>query len=242
MKLKITDIDSRSENESEYETAVDMSHSNIEDTDYYLETASGSVFKLACTQTHTTYSYYEEDIPDNYKPGDPISYSHQSSGDSKTSTYIRLEALADEKTIFLTKDEFIEYFKNYADKTEEEQDSYRYSNKMGNKFEEFSNQQKGYVNQDNVITIHLSKEFLNDFMQILEKQEKNTWFDVPEQLIGEMASIDEMNKKINKNNSDNFIDNMCVQANAKLSVLLDKLTHQAKMDIGLEVKPVKLKM
>lgn len=67
MKFTVLDVTSSQESESDYETAVELSHSSIAETTLRLQTEAGLVLRLNDCQIHTTYSYlntepeFEED-------------------------------------------------------------------------------------------------------------------------------------------------------------------------------------
>lgn len=67
MKFTVLDVTVSQENESDYETAVELSHHSIAETTLRLKTEAGLVLRLRDSEIHTTYSYlntepeFEED-------------------------------------------------------------------------------------------------------------------------------------------------------------------------------------
>lgn len=88
MKFTVLDVTGSQENESDYETAVEMSHSSISDTTVRLQTEAGLVLLLKDCQIHTTYSYlsiepdFEED-EEEAAPEYAIPSDHREAKDSR---------------------------------------------------------------------------------------------------------------------------------------------------------------
>lgn len=88
MLMKVVDIHSRSDSESDYETAVEMSHWSLEEQTAILETAVGVCLTVTERHTRVTHSYLEPDFDLIENGGDVIYRSHADrSKDSDSSSY-----------------------------------------------------------------------------------------------------------------------------------------------------------
>lgn len=88
MLMKVVDIHCRSDSESDYDTAVDMSHWSLQAQTTLLETAIGVHLAIEETHTSVTHSYLEPDFDLIESGGDVIYLSHADrSKDSDSSSY-----------------------------------------------------------------------------------------------------------------------------------------------------------
>lgn len=78
MKFTILDVKANHEQESDYETAVDMSHSTIEELDVRLKAETGAIISLSQTVISTSYSYLEPDFDEFEESGETVYVSHTS--------------------------------------------------------------------------------------------------------------------------------------------------------------------
>lgn len=85
MLLKVIDIHHDHEQESDYETAVDMSHCTIDEVAVLFETPSGVRFSISSRSTSTSYSYMEPDWDHLEKTG-AVSYETHSDGNRRESS------------------------------------------------------------------------------------------------------------------------------------------------------------
>lgn len=74
MQFLIKDIRSQVETESDYETAVELSTTTIQDTTFALEHDSGVLLEVELSISSTTSSYLEPDFSEDHEPGQPYVY------------------------------------------------------------------------------------------------------------------------------------------------------------------------
>lgn len=76
MRLKVIDVQSKSESESDYETAVDMSHWSMQSSTVLFETPSGVRFLVSSRAEQVTHSYIEPDFDYMEKTGQTVYQTH----------------------------------------------------------------------------------------------------------------------------------------------------------------------
>ena len=177
---------------------------NSEYLHYQLETPSGLKWTLKYHETE----YSEQENPQQN---------------------IRMETVITPKLIVLSQEDLLEYFNNYASKSESAKRSYQRNNELGETFERFEDQQKGakyygdvtYIQASNIDLIALFNEFKN--------QPKNIFVDIPvnKELLDELVAIENKNEEITTYNSENLIQLMAHKANAKVKSNIDKSTDIA---------------
>ncbi len=74
MRFLIAEVEHQSETETDYDTAVDLVHSNVSETRFVLRHDSGLQATVQITEIMTSRSSLEPDIPDDYVPGDHVAY------------------------------------------------------------------------------------------------------------------------------------------------------------------------
>ena len=74
MQFLIKDIRSHVETESDYETAVELSTTTIQDTTFVLEHDSGVLLEVELSTSNKTSSYLEPDFSEDHEPGQPYVY------------------------------------------------------------------------------------------------------------------------------------------------------------------------
>jgi hypothetical protein len=74
MQFLIKDIRSHVEKESDYETAVELSTTTIQDTTFVLEHDSGVLLEVELSTSSMTSSYLEPDFSEDHEPGQPYVY------------------------------------------------------------------------------------------------------------------------------------------------------------------------
>lgn len=87
MKFTVLSIRSHHENESDYETAVEMSHSSIEERTIRLRSETGVVVELEDTEISTTSSYLEPDFEHMDKTGETVYVNLPSEDEPKLKQY-----------------------------------------------------------------------------------------------------------------------------------------------------------
>ncbi|WP_058363013.1 hypothetical protein [Xanthomonas translucens] len=89
MKFTVLEINVNHEQESDYETAVDMSHRSITECNVRLKAETGAVLVLDETSISTNYSYLEPDFDQFEEDGATIYVNHASEDPTKESRTVR---------------------------------------------------------------------------------------------------------------------------------------------------------
>ncbi len=76
MRMRVINVYSMHESESDYETAVDMVHSSIDTHNVTLETAKGLRIEVNSTEITSTYSYLEPDFDHFEETGETVYQTH----------------------------------------------------------------------------------------------------------------------------------------------------------------------
>lgn len=235
MKFKLN-INSTSEHDTDYDTAVDIVHWARNLKNYVLETPNGLKLILTNEKTNTTYSYLEPDydIMDENPDSKTVYRQHADNSKNSSTNDIWLRSELPEQMIILTKQECNDYFEHYFEKD----DDYRaicFNRDLLNKFENFEIQNMNYREEDSFKILTEDNELFNLLKTFNEFNDNNKLqiieINLPESINNQVLILEKKASEINEYNSNNLIEHMSNQANAKLNRIIDKLSIDAYLAI-----------
>lgn len=234
MKLKLVNIESNCTTESDYETAVDLSHSTINENTYILETLSGLELKISETDISTSYSSLEPDFEALEKNPNDLHYVtyHREDNKSDFKSFCHMEYCIANKLILMSKQDYKDYFINYENKTWTEKEQIDKKNK--NKFSQYEESLYSPSNQGFSLESDEAKEFIQNIDKVLNlssgKRYKKGMFyeiEVPESLKNLILKLDEENIQVNTFNSLHIMQDRVNKAQALIELSIDNSYNNA---------------
>lgn len=217
----------RSEQESDYDTAVDMSHWSFYEATYTLQTPTGLKIELISTHEHVTHSYYEPDFDRMDKTGETVYQQHSDHSNDNTTENWRATATMPMVLPEMSAQDFLHL------------DLIAQNNQ---KAQEFANQAKlwdyqefkaGYCEEETELS--LSQEDIQSMIEQISQAKVKKGFSI-ELTLSEQANtmikqISEEHLNLQNKNLDTRLNNQCAQAEYHLNEKLERLMKEAIMQL-----------
>jgi hypothetical protein len=223
MRFTFINQSSRSEQESDYETAVDMSHWSFHETIYTLKTPTGLLIDLVETDEHVTHSYYEPDFEHMDKTGETVYEQHRDSSNDKNTQTWRATVSMPMKLPLMNVQDFLhlDLMKHNPDK------AYEFSNQA--KLWDYQEFVGGYCEEET--TLSLSHDDIRNMMDQIYASQVKKGFSIDLTLSSQAENtIKETSAEhfaLQNHNLETRLNNRCAEAEYHLTQKLDTLMKEA---------------
>lgn len=223
MRFTFINQSGRSEQESDYDTAVDMSHWSFHETIYTLKTPTGLLIDLIETEEHITHSYYEPDFEHMDKTGETVYQQHRdNSNDNNTQNWRAMVSMPMKLPLMSAQDFLhLDLITHNSDK------AYELSNEA--KLWDYQEFIGGYCEEET--TLSLSHEDIASMMEQIHASKVKKGFSIDLELSPQAENIISTTSAkhfaLQNNNLETRLNNRCSEAEYHLTQKLDTLMKEA---------------
>jgi hypothetical protein len=135
MRMKVVSVETRNESESDYETAVELSHWSLSEQTTILETATGVRLCIKGAHQSVTHSYLEPDFDLFEKGGDVVYLNHSDNSNDRNSSFFSIEIILPKMIPEISKNDFADLArargKNFNELLSNTQENFLYITEWG---------------------------------------------------------------------------------------------------------------